>query len=287
MAKGIRTREESPDMADTLSTLSHNDLLFMVETLIPERTDKERLVELIKDDESFVEAMLRDKELFDRMMGDEEILVKISPKLFFTVLLERIRRDLEKETYTVEKRNLQRIAVFDSDRVVDLLSREQIRDYLAEMLASFTRVESFTLPVRVRKGIWRKYRFNDFNVDSLIRYCQAINEEHRFRFYKRIADVCLFLAGMFPEHIEAQSRYPLSGKTRPRVTGQNRRNIEDYEEEGRAFYERAAEHEVARAQNLDGVLSTLSENFTLAKKPLAFMSDHYLWFRKHEFFDMR
>jgi hypothetical protein len=42
-------------MADTLLALSHNDLLFMVETLIPGRTDKERLVKLIK-------AMLRDKE---------------------------------------------------------------------------------------------------------------------------------------------------------------------------------------------------------------------------------
>jgi hypothetical protein len=284
--KGIRTGEENPDMADTLLALSHNDLLFMVETLIPERTDKERLVELIKDDESFVEAMLRDEELFDRVVGDEEILIKISPKLFFAVLLERIRRDLEKETYTVERRHLQRIAVFDSDRVVDLLSRKQIRDYLAEMLASFTRIESFTLPVRVRKGIWRKYRFNDFNVDSLIRYCQAVDEDYRFRFYKRIADVCLFLAGIFPEHIEARYRYPLSGKIRPRVMGQSQRNLEDYEEEGRAFYERAAEHKVARAQNLDGVLSTLSENFTLAEKPLAFMSNHYLWFRKHELFDL-
>jgi hypothetical protein len=46
-------------------------------------------------------------------------------------------------------------------------------------------------------------------------------------------------------------------------------------------------NKVARAQNLDGVLSTLSENFTLAKKPLAFMSDHYLLLRKHEFFDIR
>ena len=170
--------------------------------------------------------------------------------------------------------------------MVDLLSRKQIRDYLAGMLASFTRIESFTLPVRVRKGIWRKYRFNDFNVDSLIRYCQAVDEEHRFQFYKRIADVCLFLASMFPEHIQAQYRYPLSRKIRPRVMGQSRRSIEDYEEEGKAFYERAAEHEVARAQNLDGVLSTFSENFTLAEKPLAFMSDHYLWFRKHELFGL-
>jgi hypothetical protein len=286
MAKVSGQTEEIPDMADIPSPLSHNDLLFMVETLIPERRDKERLVELIKDDESFVEAMVRDEELFDRVMGDEEILVKISPKLFFAVLLERIRRDLEKETYTVERRHLQRIAVFDSDKVVDLLGRKQIRDYLAEMLASFTRIESFTLPVRVREGIWRKYRFNDLNVDSLIRYCQAIDEEHRFRFYKRIADVCLFFAGVFPEYIEARYRYPLSGKIRPRVMGQSRRSIEDYEEEGKAFYERAAEHQVARAQNLDEVLSTLSENFTLAEKPLAFMSDHYLWFRKHQLFEL-
>ena len=274
-------------MDETPSALSHNDLLFMVETLIPGRGDKERLVELVKDDEGFVETMLRDKELFDRVMEDEEILVRISPKLFFAILLERIRRDLEKETYTIERRHLQRIAIFDSDRVVDLLSRKQIRDYLAGMLASFTRVESFTLPVRVRKGIWHKYRFNDFDVDSLIRCCEAVDEDHRFRFYKRIADVCLFLAGMFPQHIEAQYRYPLSGKIRPRVRGQSRRSIEDYEEEGRAFYELAAEHELARVQNLDEVLSTLSENFTLAKKPLAFISDHYLWFRKHEFFDIR
>jgi hypothetical protein len=273
-------------MADALLTLSYNDLLFMVETLIPERTDKERLVELIKDDEGFVEAMLRDEELFDRVIGDEEILVKISPELFFAVLLERVWKDLEKETHTVERRYLQRIAVFDSDRVVDLLSRKQIRDYLAEMLVSFTRIESFTLPVRVRKGIWRKYRFNDLNVDSLIRYCQAIDEEHRFRFYKRIADVCLFLAGMFPEHIEAQYRYPLSRKMRPRVMGQSQRSMEDYEEEGRAFYELAAEHEVAKVRNLDGVLATLSENFILAEKPLAFMSDHYLGFRRHELFEL-
>ena len=91
---------------------------------------------------------------------------------------------------------------------------------------------------------------------------------------------------MFPEHIEAQYRYPLSGKIRPRVMGQSRRSIEDYEKEGRAFYGRAAEHEVARAQNLHGVLSALSENFVLARKPLAFMSDYYLWFHKHELFGL-
>jgi hypothetical protein len=63
--KGVRANKEIPDMADTLLALSHNDLLFMVETLIPERTDKERLVELIKDDESFVEAMLRSEGVRD------------------------------------------------------------------------------------------------------------------------------------------------------------------------------------------------------------------------------
>ena len=97
---------------------------------------------------------------------------------------------------------------------MDLLSQKQIRDYLAEMLVSFTRIESFTLPVRVRKGIWRKYRFNDLNVDSLIRYCQAVDEEYRFRFYKRIADVCLFLASARSGYVVGQALVVTGGYSR-------------------------------------------------------------------------
>ena len=59
---------------------------------------------------------------------------------------------------------------------------------------------------------------------------------------------------------------------------------EDYEAHGRAFYRLAAEHERARIEGLQEVLATLSENFILASKPLAFLANRYLGFSRHRLF---
>jgi hypothetical protein len=258
------------------------DILFMVETLLPQHRDKQHLVETVKDDEAFTEAMLGDERLFDRVMREEAILLQITPKLFFSVLLTQARRDLQQESYTIELRSRQKIAVFDSDRVVDLLSDREVCDYLGEMLASFTRIESFTWPVLVRRGIWYKYRFSDLDIEGLIRLCQSLEEDYRFSLYKRIADVCLFITGMFSEHVQAEGHSPLESSRRRR----RKRDLEDYEEEGRQFYQLAAEHEGAAVMELRGVLDTLAGNFTLAEKPLKFLSEHYLLARKHTLFGM-
>jgi hypothetical protein len=266
--------------------LRRHDLRFMVETLMPGSRDREHAADLVRGDERLLEAMLDDDRLFERLMAEEEILVLVSPWLFFTVLLRRARRDLEQEAFTVERRHRQKVLLFDTDRVIQLLEQEPLRDYLAAMLASFTRVESVTVPVRVRKGIWRRYRASDLDVESLMRYCQAVDEEFRFEPYKRIADVCLFLAGMFPGYVEAQYRYPLSRQVRPRMRGRICASLEDYEAHGRAFYQLAAEHERARVEGLDEVLAALSESFVLAEKPLAFLGDRYLRFTRHRLFEV-
>jgi hypothetical protein len=265
-------------MSDTSFNLPDRDIRFMVETLLPQSSDKQRLVDTVKDDEAFLEAMLGDERLFDRVMSDETILLQITAKLFFRVLLAQARSDLRQASYTVELRSRQKIPVFDSHCVVDLLGHRKIRDYLAEMLASFTRIHSFTWPVRVRKGIWFKHRFSDLDIDSLIRLCQSIEEPHRFSFYKRIADVCLFISGMFPEYAQS-SAYSLGARRR-----RGKRDLEEYEEEGRQFYKLAAEHEGAAIMELSDALDTLAQNFTLAEKPLRFLSEHYLLSRKHTLF---
>jgi len=265
--------------------LKRHDLAFMVETLMPERSDREHVIDAIQGDQRLIEAMLNDDRLFQRLMTGEEILLMVSPWLLFTVLLRRARRDLEQEAFTVEQRHRQKVFLFDIDRVIELLEQEPVQDYLAAMLASFTRIKSVTVPVRVRKGVWRKYRANDLNVESLMRYCQALDEEFRFECYKRIADACLFLTGMFPGYIESQYRYPLSRQIRPRMKGRLCRNLEDYEAHGRAFYQLAAEHERAKVEGLEEVLTTLSENFILAEKPLVFLADRYLRFTKHKLFE--
>ena len=50
---------------------SRRDLLFMIETLMPERDDKEHVVDIVQDDEPFVEAMLDNDRLFQRLMAEE------------------------------------------------------------------------------------------------------------------------------------------------------------------------------------------------------------------------
>jgi hypothetical protein len=266
--------------------LADHDLIYLVETLMPETKDVEETARRIGSDELLLEAMLDDEDLFQRLLGNEEVLVQVSPWLFFAVLLRRARHDLQQETYTVERRSRQKVHLFDADRVLELLEQGPLRDYLAAMLASFTRIRSVTVPVRVRQGIWRRYRTNELDVDSMMRYCQAVEEPYRFDIYKRIGDACLFLAGMFPEYIDNQYRYPLTHQLRPQSRGRICASLEDYEAHGRAFYRLAAEHESARAEGLDEVLAMLSENFVLAEKPLTFMANRYLQFARQRLFDV-
>lgn len=58
------------------------------------------------------------------------------------------------------------IPVFDSKELVSLLSESSVLIYLADMLSSFTKIESYTLLLKSRKGIWKKIRFNDMDVKS-------------------------------------------------------------------------------------------------------------------------
>jgi hypothetical protein len=269
-----------------LQRWSHRDLRFVVETLVPERSDPEHVVDLLQEDEPLLDAMLQDDRIFQQLMADEEIFFSVSPEFFFKVLLLRTWRDLEQELYTVERRHLQKTVLFDANRVVDLLAQPAMCDYLSIMLASFTRINSITLPIRVRPGVWRRIRINDLDVDSLIRYAQLLDEEYRFEVYKRIADASLFLTGIFPEYITGRQRYPHSGQPRLRLKGSLLHDLEDYEAYGQTFYRLAAKHQTARQQELDGVLTILSEQFILAEKPLAFLAERYLSLRKHHLFEL-
>lgn len=177
-----------------------------------------------------------------------------------------------------------RIPVFDTKDVVELLTKESLLIYLADMLSSFTKIESYTISFRVRKGVWKKIRFNDLDIFSLMSFCEAVEDDYRLGFYKRIADICLFILGIFPEYAERDYRYPFSGEVRPQIRGKARISPEDYEKEGRRFYKLAAEHQSAKELDLSEVFWALHGNFQRAKKPLNFIAEHYLQYKRHRFF---
>ena len=264
--------------------LTDRDLEFLVETVSPEVADKTRLKQIINDDEDFRGSFLTDEKVFKRVMDDDEVFLRISPALFFEVLLRKAAEDLEEASYTVERSSTMKIPVFDTKEVAELLAKEPLLLYLADMLSSFTKIENYAISIRVRKGIWKKIRFNDLDILSLISFCEAVEKEYRLGFYKRIADICLFILGIFPDHAEHDYRYPFSGQLRPRIRGRLRISPEDYEKEGRRFYKLAAEHHSATELNLSEVFWTLHGNFQKAKKPLNFIADHYLLYKRQGVF---
>ena len=264
--------------------LSDRDLEFLVETGAPEVRDKARLKEIIREDEDFRNTFITDDKVCRHVMGDDEIFLKISSTLFFEILLRKAAKELGRVGYTLEKTGTVKVPIFDTEDVVKLLAEETVLTYLADMLSSFTKIESFTILYKGEKGIWNRIRFNDLDIHSLMRLCEVVDDEHRFAFYKRIADVCLFTLGIFPEYVEHDYRYPLSRQVRPQIRGRLRISPEDYEKEGRRFYKLAAEHLSAKELNLSEVFWALHGDFQKARKPLNFIAEHYLQYQRQNIF---
>ena len=263
---------------------TETDLEFLIEAASPEVRDKAKLRHLLREDEDFRNGFIGDKKTCEKVLDDEEVFLRISPHLYFQILLRKTFIDLQSASHTIEKAGTQKIAVFDTKDVIDLLSEREVVMYLADMLSSFTRVESYTLTYRVKKGSWRKIRFNDLDIDSLIRFCAVVEDDHRLGFFQRIADICLFIMGVFPEYVRFSYQYPYSGEKRPHLVGWIRRSMEDYELEGKKYYKLAAEHEASRKLGLSKVFWLLYQNFQTAKKPLNFMAEHYLHYKRRTLF---
>lgn len=266
------------------SEFSHNDILILVESIDPALVGK---LDAIESDPVLVQAMMEQEagRVFEHIMQmGERTLARMTPRFLFEIMLRRARAEIENQAYTMERAGTQRLPVFDTEAVVRFLDKPAILPYLADMLASFTRVESFTVPVRVRKGVWHKIRFNDMDVESLIKLSETVDEDRRFSFHKRIADCCLFILGVFPEYVTSDLYHSATGEKRRLPIRRLRRTAEDYEEEGRHFYRLAEEHSDAALLEIRGVMRRLHEEFGLARKPLNYISEHFLAFRKQKLF---
>ena len=264
--------------------LSDRDLDFLIKAAASGVADKAKLKQIIREDEDFRNSFISDEAVFNRLMADGEIFLKISPSLFFEILLRKALSALSEASYTLEKTRNMSIPVFDTQDLVELLNDQSIVTYLANMLTTFTRIESYTISFRVRKGFWRKIRFNDMDITSLIRFSEAVDDEFRLGLYKRIADVCLFILGIFPDYADRSYRYPLSGDIRPQISARAKISPEEYQQKGQQFYRLAAEHQAVADTDLVDVFWALHDNFQKAQKPLNFIADYYLTTRRHSLF---
>ena len=266
------------------------DLEFLVAVVVPRAANAPLVREAIRNDPEYRKVIVSDERVFSQVINDNESFLKISPSLYFEVLLRRAQRDLGSSTYTIEREGRRNIPVFDTGKVAGFLDTPNVLEYLANMLASFTRIRSFVVPIRVRKGIRRRVRYNDMDVDSLIDFAARVDESERFSYYKRIGDVCLFLTGFFRDSTYSSkstfnSNFKSGAYSRTNFTRKKRRSLEEYESEGRRFYRLAEEHPTAGVLELTDVFSVLRDQFSAARKPLTFLSSRYLHSRHNNLFN--
>lgn len=259
--------------------LTEHDLGFVVETVSTQRQDRERVKDIVRDKADFLDVMLDDHRLFRRVM-DEEVWERISPYLLFTILLRQARRDLQSSGYTLERLGASgRLPVFDAPQVASLLRDGEVRDYLSRLLTSFTRVHSTVVYFRHRGRLHRR-SFSDMDMDDMEELAYGVEPEYRFPFFKRIADIALFLTGVFPEYVAASSA---AAPQRPRLAGGRLRTAQEYQQEGRQFYLMAAECAPPGSEAAD-ILCKMAHNFDLARKPLNLVSEHYMPFARFQWF---
>jgi hypothetical protein len=126
--------------------------------------------------------------------------VPASPFLVFAAFVQQATAELAAMDHVPERTGpRQRVPLFDAPALRDFLGEPPRRLFLAELLASFTHVASGRYRVRAG-GRTRTRRFSELDPVRLAGLLDAVAPAERPGVYRRLGDVTLFLAGVFPDY---------------------------------------------------------------------------------------
>jgi len=210
--------------------------------------------------------------------------VTASPFLVFAVFVQRAAADLASMDHVAERTGpRQRVPLFDAPALRDFLGAPARRLFLAELLASFTRVASGRYRVR-SGGQVRTRRFSELDPVRMAGLLDAVPQAERPGVYRRLGDVALFLTGVFPDYAATGVLSPVSAarllRTAGLPTGQQERMadapaIELLEYLGARWY-RAARDLAPVATARIGVVGEVADQFRQARRVLNHLADRYL-----------
>ena len=211
--------------------------------------------------------------------------VQASPFLIFALLVQRAETELASAAHVPERTGpRQRVPLFDVPALRDFLADTARRLFLAELLASFTRVASGRYRVRVA-GRARTRRFSELDPVRLAGLLDAVPEAERPGVYRRLGDVSLFLTGVFPDYATAHALGSVSAarllRTAQLPAAQRDRladtpAIELWEHLGARWY-RAARDLAPVATARLAVVGEVADRFRQARRVLNHVADQYLF----------
>jgi hypothetical protein len=208
-----------------------------------------------------------------------------SPFLVFAVSVQRAAAELASASHVPERTGpRQRVPLFDVPALRDFLAAPARRLFLAELLASFTRVASGRYRARVG-GRMRTRRFSELDPVRLAGLLETVPQAERPGVYRRLGDVTLFLTGVFPDYASAQALGPvgaaqllraaqLPASQRDRLAGPP--GIELWEHLGARWYRAARDLAPVATARLT-VVGEVADRFRQARRVLNHVADQYLF----------
>lgn len=191
-----------------LRLLSDSDLRLLA--AVPAASGSEVGLERLRSAPELVAELVAAPSLFEMLFASPERdpLLVASPFLVFSVLVNRVLRDLEETAFVHEWLGPGRsVPVFDVASLRAFLAAGRHRAFLAELLASYTRVSSGSIWERTARG-WRRQRYSDLDPVRLAELADLVPDAQRAAVLMRIGDLALFLSGVFPEHVSAHPLQP-------------------------------------------------------------------------------
>ena len=244
-----------------LEMLSDTDIAFALQATGSQYGPRlEAAVRSIRQDPAILTGLLDDPRIYPALRADPQNLVRVSPYFLFSIILRQARRELHTRTFTAEWLSpRRRVPVFDAKRVAAVLDDEARLHYLADLLASFTARRGPQNPAPDGSNAARSRRHDDSDLDALRQLRARANEADAFTVDRRLGDVALFLAGVFPD------------------SARGALELAKWEAESEARYRDAAKAPLARQCGLDQVLGRLAADVRPSRKALNFVADRFLY----------
>lgn len=221
----------------------------------------------------------------DAPQGGEPELATLSPFLVFAVAVEHTATGLEGVTYVNEWTGPRtRLPVLGVEDLRGFMRAPGRRLFLADLLASFTRVASGTVWRRARRG-WRRRRFSELDPIALAGLLDELPASEHPRVHRRLGDLSLFLTGVFPDHTAARAFRPIDLQRLGRAAGagtelgeslESRGAVGLLERLGARWYRMAAGD---RAPSATGPIGPgeAAERFQEARRALNLVTDRHLF----------
>jgi hypothetical protein len=186
-----------------LEHLTDEDLAFLCDPYGKESPSGDQR-SLVRARRGGVEGLLAQPDVFEALFVAERgagPLVHVSPFLAFAVAVERAGHELSAATYIPEWVGVgRRTPLFDVPRLQEFMSSPWRRFFLAELLASYTRVASGSVLIATRRG-YRRQRFSELDPVRLAALLDVVPEAERPGILRRLGDLALFLTGVFPDYV--------------------------------------------------------------------------------------